>query len=70
MAPIEQAGKLALRLDGPETAPAAELALSASAEWQTETFALPEKLTGCHDLCLCFDTAGVELDSWQFARAE
>ena len=65
-----QAGKLALRLDGPEMAPAAELALSASAEWQTETFALPEKLTGCHDLCLCFDTAGVELDSWQFARAE
>ncbi len=62
-------GKVAVLLDSLDAAPAAEFDLPAAKDWQTMLFALPEAVTGVHNLYFRFSQAGTQLDRWQFHPA-
>ena len=64
-----QDAALSLVLDDPKAEAAATFTLAAAEDWQTMLFALPEAVTGVHDLYLRFEQPGLTLDCWQMHPA-
>ena len=62
----EESAKLEILLDNLDNEPAVTIDLSAAGEARTELFALPETVTGTHDLYFRFTQPGMSLLSWQF----
>ncbi|MBR3742426.1 MAG: endo-1,4-beta-xylanase [Clostridia bacterium] len=62
----EEGAKLEILLDSLDSEPAACIDLSAAGEDRAELFALPETITGVHDLYFRFSQPNVSLLQWQF----
>ncbi len=61
-----EGAKIDILLDGPDSEPAAVIDLPAAEEIRTELFALPDALTGTHDLYFRFNQPNIRLLQWQF----
>ena len=64
----EDTAKIEILLDGSDGAPAAVIDLPAAQEAQSILFALPENITGVHDVYFRFSQPGVSLLAWQFTK--
>jgi arabinoxylan arabinofuranohydrolase len=62
----EESAKIEILLDSLESDPIAAIDLPAAGEARSELFALPETVTGTHDLYFRFTQPNVSLLSWQF----
>ena len=62
----EEAAAIEILLDSPDSAPAAEIPLTAVSEARSELFSLPETITGVHDVYFRFSQPNIQLLTWQF----
>ena len=62
----EESANIEILLDSLDGEPAAVIDLPAAGEERSELFALPESITGVHDLYFRFTQPNVSLLSWQF----